>query len=163
MSSSSVPPRLQTSLQQPWFAMISRTRRMTVSLAVAGFVFLSGGVLDWFVIHQYLPRVSLMLAGAALALLVGVLVFQILTAIQKRYQKMLDRFLRIAVLNDHIRNALQVIAYHNEPDRSERAIQQVSSEIVRIETALRGVSAALNDVENSPPPAVVPDERRFGS
>jgi hypothetical protein len=48
------------------------------------------------------------------------LVFQILTDIQERYQAMLDRLRRIAELNHHIRNALQVIAYHNVSGASER-------------------------------------------
>jgi hypothetical protein len=43
------------------------------------------------------------------------------------------RLRRIAELNDHIRNALQVIASHNVAERDDRAIQQVNAEIVRIE------------------------------
>jgi hypothetical protein len=80
---------------------------------------------------------------AAVALAVGLLVFQLLTDIQERYQAMLDRLLRIVELNHHIRNALQVISYNNVPDRSEQAIQQVNAEILRIESVLREVSAAL--------------------
>ena len=85
--------------------------------------FLEWRRLDWFVTRRHLPRISLMLGGGAVALAVGLLVFQILTDIQERYQAMLDRLRRIAELNHHIRNALQVIAYHNVPERSERAIQ----------------------------------------
>jgi hypothetical protein len=94
-----------------------------------------------------------MLAGAAVALAVGLLVFQALTDIQERYQAMLDRLRRIAELNHHIRNALQVISYNNVPDRGERAIQQVNTEILRIELVLREVSAALGthaDVRGDP-------------
>ncbi len=61
-------------------------------------------------------------------------VFQLLTDIQERYQAMLGRLRRIAELNHHIRNALQVIAYHNLPERAERAIQQVNAEVVCIES-----------------------------
>lgn len=102
-----------------------------------------------------------MLAGAAVALAVGLLVFQLLTDIQERYQAMLDRLRRIAELNHHIRNALQVIAYHNVTERSERAIQQVNAEVVRIESVLREVSAALGDHADLPA-AIVPIERRNG-
>jgi predicted PurR-regulated permease PerM len=116
-------------------------------------------MLDWFVTRQYLPRISLMLGGAAVALAVGLLVFQILTNIQERYQAMLDRLRRIAELNHHIRNALQVIAYHNIPERTERTIQQVNAEVVRIESVLRDVSAALGEHAEFPD-AVVPSERR---
>lgn len=161
MSSDSGRPRLQISIQQPWFARTSRVQRALVSCAVGAFIFLSGGVLDWFVTRQYLPRISLMLAGVAVALAVGLLVFQILTDIQERYQAMLDRLQRVAELNHHIRNALQVIAYHNVPERSERAIQQVNAEVLRIESVLREVSAALGDHADLPA-AIVPGERRKG-
>ena len=139
MSSTFETSRLQISVQQPWIVRISRVHRALVSFAVAASIFLSGGVLDWLVTHQYLPRISLMLAGAGVALAVGVLVFQILTDIQERYQAMLDRLRRIAELNHHIRNALQVIAYHNVPERSEREIQQVNKAVIRIESVLREV------------------------
>jgi len=134
---------------------MSSVRRALVGLAVGAFVFLSGGVLDWFVTHQYLPRISLTLAGVAVALAVGLLVFQILTDIQQRYQAMLDRLLRVTELNHHIRNALQVIAYNNGLERSERAIQQVNAEVARIESVLREVSAALGDHADSPTATVL--------
>jgi len=158
MSFDSGRPRLQIPIEHPWFGIISRVQRALVGFAVGAFIFLSGGVLDWFVTRQYLPRISLMLAGVAVALALGLLVFQILTDIQERYQAMLDRLRRIAELNHHIRNALQVIAYHNVPERTERAIQQVNAEVVRIESALREVSAALGDHANLPA-AIVPSER----
>jgi hypothetical protein len=161
MSSDSGQPRLKISIQHPWFAILSPVQRAFVGFAVGAFIFLSGGGLDWFVTRQYLPRISLMLAGAAVALALGLLVFQILTNIQERYQAMLDRLRRIAELNHHIRNALQVIAYHNVAARNERAIQQVNAEVVRIESVLREVSVALGDHANFPA-AIVPIERHNG-
>lgn len=143
MSPDSELPHVQISVRQPWFATISRIGRILVALAVGAVTFLSGGVLDWLVTRQFLPRISLMLAGAGVALAIGLLVYRVLTDIQERYQAMLARLWRIAELNHHIRNALQVIAYHNVPDRSERAIQQVGAEVLRIESVLREVSAAL--------------------
>jgi hypothetical protein len=160
MSSDSGRPRLQISIQQPWFARTSRVQRALVGCAVGAFTFLSGGVLDWFVTRQYLPRISLMLAGAAVALAVGLLVFQLLTDIQERYQAMMDRLQRVVELNHHIRNALQVIAYHNVLERSERAIQQVNAEVLRIESVLREVSAALGDHADVPVAIVHIDRRK---
>jgi len=96
-----------------------------------------------------------MLAGAAVSLVVGLLVFQILTDIQKRYQDLLDRLQRIAELNHHIRNALQVIAYNNVLERTGPAIQQVSTEVARIESVLREVSAALGEHAGPPTTAIV--------
>ena len=94
-----------------------------------------------------------------MALTVGLLVFQILTDIQQRYQAMLGRVLRLEKLNHHIHNALQVIAYHNVPERNERAIQQVNAEVVRIESVLREVSAALGEHADFPS-VIVPIVRR---
>ena len=144
MTSAPELPPLQISVQLPWIARMSRAHRALVSFAVAVFVFSGGGVLDWFVTHQYLPSISLMMAGAAVALALGLLVFQVLTDIQERYQAMVDRLQRIAVLNHHIRNALQVIAYHNAPElqHSERAIQEVHAAVIRIESVLREVLPA---------------------
>jgi len=156
MSSDSGQPRLQISTQQPWFAILSPVQRALVGLAVGAFIFLSGGVLDWFVTRQYLPRISLMLAGAAVALAVGLLVFQILADIQERYQAMLDRLRRIAELNHNIRSSLRIIVHHNVPKRSERAIEQVNEEVVHIESALLEILAACGDADSP----VVPIVRR---
>lgn len=142
--------RFSAQHQRPWFAILTATQRALIALVVAAIIFLSGGVLDWFVTRQYLPRISLMLAGAAVSLAVGLLVFQLLTDIQKRYQELLDRLTRITELNHHIRNALQVIAYNNVPERTEPAIQQVAAEIARIESVLREVSNALREHPVSP-------------
>jgi hypothetical protein len=163
MSRDSGLSRLQLPLQQPWFAVISPLQRIGLSAAIAASVFLAGGTLDWFVTREYLPRVSLMLGGAAIALGTGLLTFQILTNIQTRYQMMLDRLQSVAELNHHIRNALQIIAYHNLPDRGDRAIQQVNAQVTRIHAALRAVSAALGEESDSSGIARVSSERRYGS
>ena len=138
-------PPVRLSTEQPWFAALSLQQRALIALVVGVFIFLSGGALDWFVTHQYAPRISLVLAGAAVALAVSLLVFQILTDIRERYQAMVQQLERVVELNHHIRNALQVIAYHNVPDRTDRGIHQVNAEIVRIESVLREVSAALGE------------------
>lgn len=163
MSSDSGLSRLQFPLQQPWFAIISLTQRIALSSAIAVGIFLAGGLLDWFVTRDYLPRISLMMGGGAIAAGIGVLTFQTLTNIQMRYQMMIDRMRSVTELNHHIRNALQIIAYHNVPERSERAIQQVNAQVVRIQTALRGVSNALGEDSDSAIVATVPAQRRYGS
>jgi len=137
--------RFQTTRQPPWFATLTPAQRALVALVIAGIIFLSGGVLNWLVTRKNLPRISLMLAGAAISLAVGVLLFRILTDVQQRYQELVDRLKRIVELNHHIRNALQVIAYNNVLERSGAAIQQVSVEIARIESVLREASQALGE------------------
>ena len=149
MDSDSGRPQFRVSAEQPWFAVLSGAQRALVGVVVGAIVYLSGGTLDWFVTRQYIPRISLMLAGAVVSITVGLLIYQILTDIRQRYQAMVDRLWRILELNHHIRNALQVIAYHNVPERPERAIQQVNAEILRIEAVLREVSAALGEHSES--------------
>ena len=135
----------------------SRGQRLLAGVVIGALIYMGGGVLDWFVTRQYLPRISLMLSGAAVSLAVALLVFKILTDVQRRYQAMVHRLQRIVELNHHIRNALQVIAYHTATERSERAIQQVNAAIVRIEAVLREVSVALGD--RAALPAVVFGDR----
>jgi hypothetical protein len=125
--------------QSSWVASLSRTQRVSVSAIVALFVFFGGGALDWLVRCQFLPPISLLLAGAAVALVIGASVLKILSDAHAHYQTLLDRLQLIAELNHHIRNALQVFAYHNvpAPSRSGQAIQQVSEAVTKIDSVLR--------------------------
>jgi len=120
-------------------ALLSRTHRVLVSTAVALMVFVAGGALDWLVRRQILPPISLMLAGAAVAVVIGASVLKILTDAHAHYTAVLDRLQLIADLNHHIRNALQVIAYLNvsAPGRSEEAIEQVREAVARIDSVLK--------------------------
>jgi hypothetical protein len=44
---------------------------------------------------------------------------------------------RIAELNHHIRNALQIITFNNVAERSTEAIKRVDSAVTRVESTLR--------------------------
>jgi len=125
--------------QSSWVASLSCTQRVSVSAIVALFVFFGGGALDWLVRRQFLPPISLMLAGAAVAVVIGASGLKILTDAHAHYTAVLDRLQLIADLNHHIRNALQVIAYLNvsAPGRSEEAIEQVREAVARIDSVLK--------------------------
>lgn len=125
--------------QSSWVALLSHRQRVLVSTTVALFVFLGGGTLDWLVRREFIPAVSLMLAGAAVALVIGASVLKILSDAHAHYEALVDRLHIIGELNHHIRNALQVIAYHNvrTPGRSEQAIEQVGEAVTRIDSVLR--------------------------
>jgi len=125
--------------QSSWVASLSSTQRVSVSAIVALFVFFGGGALDWLVRRQFLPPISLMLAGAAVAVVIGASVLKILTDAHAHYTAVLDRLQLIADLNHHIRNALQVIAYLNvsAPGRSEEVIEQVREAVARIDSVLK--------------------------
>lgn len=129
--------RLRLSAQEQWTARLSRAKRVLSSFAVAAFIFSSGGVIDWLVTHHYLPRICFMMAGAIVSSAVGLLFSKTLREAQEKHQALLQRGQRTAELNHHIRNALQVIAFHNMPERSGEAIKQVDAAIARIESLLR--------------------------
>jgi len=143
-----MPPNAQRSrsellVQRPWFVIGSSLKRALASGAIALVVFWSDGALDTFVTRNYLPRISLMLAGALIAWVVGTLVFRLLTDVHIRYVAMLERLERIAALNHEIRNGLQVIAYHNASQPGASASPDVNAAVAQIEAALREISRAL--------------------
>lgn len=78
-----------------------------------------------------------MLAGIVVSSAVGLLFSKTLTEIQQRRQALGQQGQHIAELNHHIRNALQVITFHNVPERSGDAIKQVDAAIARIERVVR--------------------------
>ena len=127
------------SVHLPWVARLSSFQRVLAALVIGALVFATGGVLDFLVRRQYVPGTFLMLGGAAVALALGFLVYEVLTDIHERYDAMLDRVRIIAELNHHIRNALQVIAFYNVPERSARAVQDVNSAVIRIDSVLREI------------------------
>ena len=133
--------------EPPWFVIVSPVKRALASGAVALVVFWGGGALDVFVTRNYVPRISLMLAGALIALVVGTLVFRILTDVHTRYAAMHERLERIAALNHEIRNGLQVIAYHNASMPGAPVSAEVNAAVAQIEAALREISFALRERE----------------
>ena len=104
------------------------------------FIFSSGGVLDWLVSHQYLPQISLMLAGAIVSAAVGLLFLETVSEAHERHKSVVRWLQRIAELNHHIRNAFQIITFNNVAERSTEAIKRVDSAVTRIESALREAS-----------------------
>ncbi len=137
--------RSEVLIQRPWFVMLSPLKRALISGGVALVVFWSGGALDVFVTRKYLPKISLMLAGALIALVVATLVFKLLTEVHARHVAMHERLQRIAALNHEIRNGLQVIAYHNASKPGASVSAEVTAAIAQIEAALREISCSLRE------------------
>jgi hypothetical protein len=129
--------RLRLSAQQQWIARLSGAKRVLSSFAVAALIFSCGGAIDCLVTHHHLPRIFFMLSGAVVSLVVGFLFLKTLRQVQEKDQALLQGVQQIAHLNHHIRNALQVITFHNVTDRSAEAIQQVDAAVARIESVLR--------------------------
>lgn len=139
MSSTPELQALYRPIHLPWIARLSRLQRVLVALVVGVVIFGGGGILDFLVRYRYIPAASLILGGAGVAFALALSVFRVLTDLHERSEAMLDRLRLIAELNHHIRNALQVIAFHNVPERNAHAIEQVRSAVARIESVLREV------------------------
>ena len=127
--------------------IVSPLQHSLASGAIVAVIFWSGGALDMLVIRNYLPKISLMLAGALIAFVVGTLVFRILTDVRSRYDAVLERLKRIAALNHEVRNGLQVIAYHNRSQPGASASPEVNGAVAHIEAVLREISRALLERE----------------
>ena len=129
--------RLRLSAQQQWIVRLSLAKRVLSSFAVATLIFSCGGLIDWLVSHHYLPRIFFMVSGAVVSLIVGLLFLNTLSEVLERHQMLLQRVQDIAELNHDIRNALQVIAFNNVPERSAEAINQIDAAIGRIDSVLK--------------------------
>ena len=127
--------------RRPWIERMSRRWSMAVGFGVATLLFLAGVLLDWLVTHRLVPAVSMTLAGAGMSLGVGFLVYRAIYDAHERHQKILARLLQIAEINHHVRNALQVLAYHglSERGQGEAAIREVTAAVERIDWVLREV------------------------
>ncbi len=108
--------------------------------AVSALTFVVGAVFNWMQTRSHAPQPSLSLIALLAAVIIGLLV-KLLSVIQERERERQDRNRRILELNHHVRNSLLVIS-HNAHDGSQRAVERVKAEIVRIDTALRQISAA---------------------
>lgn len=151
-------PRLPQPIRRPWIVNMSRKQIASVAFVAGFLVFLAGGVLDWLVSRQLLHTKMMMAGGAVVAVFIGSLVFKVLSDAHERQKALLNRLQRIAEINHHVRNALQVIAYHARFDRQQNAkvIHEINSAVTRIEWVLREV---LPEPEEKPSLGRQPDNK----
>ncbi len=123
----------------PWAARASRPQ-IAIAAAFAGSaLWIVGGVLDWLVVQRFLPPLPMVIADFLISVLAGALIYRTLLHSRARYEALVERLELIGDMNHHIRNALQVIDYHNRTDERAHAVQQVSEAVTRIEWTLREV------------------------
>lgn len=128
-----VPPKV------PWAARVSQPKLVLAAALAGSVLWIVGGALDWLVVHRFLSPLPMVLADLATGVLAGALIYRTLLQSRARYQALAERLEVIGEMNHHIRNALQVIDYHNRTDEREHAVQQVSEAVTRIEWTLREV------------------------
>jgi hypothetical protein len=128
-----VPPK------PPWAARVSRPKLVLAAALAGSALWIVGGALDWLVVQRFLPPLPMVLADFLVGVLAAALIYRTLVQSRSRYEALLERLEVIGEMNHHIRNALQVIDYHNRTDEREHAVQQVSEAVTRIEWTLREV------------------------
>jgi len=92
--------------------------------------------------HQGLLGTDALLSGV----LAGVLVWILLSLVHARRRRLIEYVRRVADLNHHIRNAMQVIVYqatlaHADPEQ----IEQVESAVRRVDAALHEIFPIIGD------------------
>lgn len=112
----------------------------------------AGYVADRFLRHEGVPgRDLLLLSDFLVGLVAASLVFVISAYHQHKARLVADRLRVIAEMNHHIRNALQVIAYHTWSAKSEQEIASMHEALNRITWALQEVLPRLPGAQQSLP------------
>lgn len=104
----------------------------------------SGYLLDRLLRHEGMPGRDLLFLSDALVGAVAAILVYILAEFEERKRKAVaDRLKVIADMNHHIRNALQVIAYHSSVNEDKASIVVIDDAVKRIAWALREVLPQL--------------------
>jgi hypothetical protein len=104
----------------------------------------SGYLLDRFLRYEGMPRRDLLFLSDVLVGAVAAILVYILAGFEDRKRKAVaERLKVIADLNHHIRNALQVIAYHSSFKEDKESIAVIDDAVKRIAWALREVLPQL--------------------
>ena len=111
---------------------------------LAGFMaavifFIIDDFLDHLMLHISSANVALEISDAITALLIGALVAHMAVLYRQREAYAQARVERIAEMNHHVRNALQVITYWSLEEKEKRQVELVQDAVNRIQWALREV------------------------
>lgn len=127
-------------------------RIWTKTLVTLACVTAAGYFADQFLRREGIPRRDLLLLSDFLVGLVAALLVFVLSAYQQHRARILEDRLRvIAEMNHHIRNALQVIAYHTWSQKSEQELASMHQAVNRITWALEEVLPQLPGAQQHPP------------
>ena len=101
--------------------------------------FIIDDFLDHLMLHISSANVALEISDAITALLIGALVAHLAVLYRQREAQAQSRVQRIAEMNHHVRNALQVITYWSLEEKEKRQVELVQDAVNRIQWALREV------------------------
>jgi hypothetical protein len=111
-------------------------------------------VIDDFLDHLMLrltsANIALEISDAITAILIGAMVAQIVVLYRQRQMQAAARVQRIAEMNHHVRNALQVITYWSLAEKEKRQVELVQDAVNRIQWALREVLPRDGEMQEIP-------------
>ena len=111
-------------------------------------------VIDDFLDHLMLrltsANIALEISDAITAILIGAMIAQIVVLYRQRQLQAAARVQRIAEMNHHVRNALQVITYWSLAEKEKRQVELVQDAVNRIQWALREVLPRDGDMQEIP-------------
>jgi hypothetical protein len=111
-------------------------------------------VIDDFLDHLMLrltsANIALEISDAITAILIGAMVAQIVVLYRQRQLQAAARVQRIAEMNHHVRNALQVITYWSLAEKEKRQVELIQDAVNRIQWALREVLPRDGDMQEIP-------------
>jgi light-regulated signal transduction histidine kinase (bacteriophytochrome) len=119
-------------------------------LAAAIGFFVIDNYLDHLMLRLTSANVALEISDAITAILIGAMVAQLAVLHRQRQIQAAARLQRIAEMNHHVRNALQVITYWSLAEKEKRQVELVQDAVNRIQWALREVLPRDADFQEIP-------------
>src|SRR3954468_13171381 len=123
---------------------------LLLGLTAALVFFAIDDFLDHLMLRITSANVALEISDAITAILIGALVAQMAVLYRQREAQAQARVQRIAEMNHHVRNALQVITYWSLEEKEKRQVELVQDAVNRIQWALREVLPRDADFQEIP-------------
>jgi light-regulated signal transduction histidine kinase (bacteriophytochrome) len=121
--------------------MLRHSTPFLLGLCAAAVFFAIDDFLDHLMLHLTSASVALEISDAITAILIGALVAYVALLYRERQRMQEARVRRVAEMNHHVRNALQVIAYWSLAEKEKRQVELVQDAVNRIQWALREIMA----------------------
>lgn len=119
-------------------------------LTASGIFFIIDDLLDHLMLHIASANVALEISDAITAILIGAMVAQLAVLYRQRQIQAAARLQRIAEMNHHVRNALQVITYWSLAEKEKQQVGLIQDAVNRIQWALREVLPRDDDFQEIP-------------
>lgn len=138
-------------MRDSWLTGPPRWKVPLVLTTVVLAVFLAGALMDYALVREgESPGLLLIFSDLGVALMVGLLMFQVSRRAQERNRIVEARLRAVAEMNHHIRNALQVIALVTATQEGEHpSVLQIRAAVDRIDWALREVLPRYAELPDS--------------